>query len=133
MLTWCMSHPWMTFFIVVLAIACIESCVVAIANAVISQIWNKLKKMMWRKENSMDRLKPCQFCGGEARLQFYEGEKDNEDDSTWGNPGWIIYHEAEENPDCPISDYAGIGTWIYETKEDAMEAWNRRTEEGTQK
>lgn len=35
MLTWCMSHPWMTFFIAVLAMVCINSCVVAIANAVI--------------------------------------------------------------------------------------------------
>lgn len=32
---WCMAHPWMTFFIAIFAIACIDNCVVAIANAII--------------------------------------------------------------------------------------------------
>lgn len=35
MLTWCMAHPWMTFFIVIFALAVIDSCIVAIANAII--------------------------------------------------------------------------------------------------
>lgn len=36
MAIWCMAHPWMTFFISIFAIACIDNCVVAIANAIIN-------------------------------------------------------------------------------------------------
>lgn len=35
MLTWCMARPWMTFFIVIFALAVIDSCIVAISNAII--------------------------------------------------------------------------------------------------
>lgn len=34
---WCMAHPWMTFFIAIFAIACIDNCIVAIANEIINR------------------------------------------------------------------------------------------------
>ena len=63
----------------------------------------------------MDKLKPCPFCGGSAKIVLCDDE---------GN-----LHD--ENPQCPIARYevdGGIvgGVYIYDTEEQAAEAWNRR-------
>ena len=47
--------------------------------------------------------------------------------------GFMLHHAHEENPECPISSYecdGGIlgGVYIYDTEEQAAEAWNRRVE-----
>ena len=45
----------------------------------------------------------------------------------------MLHHAHEENPECPIASYecdGGIlgGVHIYDTEEQAAEAWNRRAE-----
>jgi len=54
-----------------------------------------------------DKLKMCPFCGGEAYLTHVEFN----DRDVWYNPQCSV---------CP-------GGWneSYETKEEAIEAWNR--------
>lgn len=53
----------------------------------------------------MDKLKPCPFCGGKALL--------------WGFIGYVVK--------CTL---CGVETIIYETEEEATEAWNRRADNG---
>lgn len=47
--------------------------------------------------------------------------------------GFMLHHAHEENPGCPIASYecdGGIlgGVYIYDTEEQATEAWNKRDE-----
>lgn len=57
-------------------------------------------------------LKPCPFCGGEAEV--FRG-------TTYG------FHYLYE-PRC-IKCECALG--VYETEEQAIEAWNRRADNGT--
>lgn len=46
----------------------------------------------------------------------------------------MLHHAHEDNPECPIASYecdGGIlgGVYIYDTEEQAVEAWNRRVNE----
>lgn len=48
----------------------------------------------------------------------------------------MLHHAYEENPECPIASYecdGGIlgGVHIYDTEEQATEAWNRRADNDT--
>lgn len=61
----------------------------------------------------MSELKPCPFCGGEAEMH-HEGRGDV----------WVV--------SCKVSRCAGyeeFGAWGYETKHNAIEAWNTRHEQ----
>ena len=58
-----------------------------------------------------DELKPCPFCGGEAK--YYH----RDDDSGWSNTDWVSC-----SGDC------GASTCMHETKEQAVSAWNTRTD-----
>ena len=63
-----------------------------------------------------DKLKLCPFCGGKA-MYFYRESKDSH--------GWS--YEVDHGVSCNSIDcYANMGT--YETKEEAISAWNRRVE-----
>ena len=53
----------------------------------------------------MDKLKPCPFCGGEARFVL---------------AGWIV--GWIECPDCKASQFQ------LRTEGEAIEAWNTRTQ-----
>ena len=49
--------------------------------------------------------------------------------------GFMLHHAHEENPECPIASYecdGGIlgGVHIYDTEEQATEAWNRMADHG---
>lgn len=70
----------------------------------------------------MDKLKPCPFCGGEARVTIY----------AISDPVYTVQCQS-----C----FAMIGreqqTWtglrgklFYSTEEEAVEAWNKRYKEG---
>lgn len=83
----------------------------------------------------MDKLRPCPFCGGLAKIVLCddEGNLHNEDYALkpYSGVGFMIRHTHEENPQCPIAIYevdGGIvgGVYIYDTEEQAAEAWNRR-------
>lgn len=85
----------------------------------------------------MDELKPCPFCGGEVSLVLCDGEGNLHDEAYREHPysglGFMLHHAHEENPGCPIASYecdGGIlgGVYIYDTEEQATEAWNKRDE-----
>lgn len=68
-------------------------------------------------------LKKCPFCGGEARITPY----------GYAN-GFIIEHQTRYDksaPLCPIGNDEGEGTGViyYETEQEAIQAWNKRTPE----
>lgn len=55
-------------------------------------------------------MKSCPFCGGEARVQLVDSE------GNWKDDTYATY-EADKRLQ---------GTWIYDTPEEAIKAWNRR-------
>lgn len=83
----------------------------------------------------MDKLKPCPFCGGSAKIVLCDDEGNlHEEDYAlrpYSGVGFMIRHTHEENPQCPIARYevdGGIvgGVYIYDTEEQATESWNKR-------
>ena len=57
-----------------------------------------------------------------------EYEKD-----PWSGLGYMLYHDIQDCPDkqCPIAghEYEGVlGTYIYDTREEATTLWNKRIE-----
>lgn len=54
--------------------------------------------------------------------------------SPWSGLGYRITHSHGENINCPIAEYgvdeAFIGVFIYDTEQEAAEAWNRRADNG---
>ena len=65
----------------------------------------------------MAELKPCPFCGGRPHF------------TDWGRIGrWCVKHTCKggSGNERRISIYAGG----FEKEEEAIEAWNRRAEDG---
>ena len=88
----------------------------------------------------MDKLKPCPFCGGSAKIVLCDDEGNLHDEDyalrPYSGVGFMIRHTHEENPQCPIARYevdGGIvgGVYIYDTEEQAAEAWNRRVNDAS--
>ena len=82
-----------------------------------------------------EALRPCPFCGGTATIVCCDDEGnihgDDYGNDPWSGLGYQIRHSHEENEDCPIARYAEDGAimggvHIYDTREEAIEAWNRR-------
>lgn len=78
------------------------------------------------------KLSPCPFCGGAAKIIVCDDEgnhhaKDYEDD-PWSGLGFMLEHNEEDNPECPIAHekYEQCGRKIYDTRAEAAAAWNRR-------
>lgn len=68
----------------------------------------------------MDKLKPCPFCGGEAKMVI------REDDGGYRA-------EIHCMSSCEIGCYAVSQHWALKkswAEDDAVKAWNRRTEGG---
>lgn len=57
-------------------------------------------------------LKPCPFCGYDAFINRFSGEID----------GYSI--------SCSAIEYCGATQEKFDTEEEAIEAWNRRAEDG---
>lgn len=83
-------------------------------------------------ESDSTKLKPCPFCGGEARLQLTDYEGNFKDESYLEEPysgiGYVIIHNGSMGIDCPVMTDRGdsIGMYIYHSKKAAIEAWNKR-------
>lgn len=83
------------------------------------------------------KLKPCPFCGSKVSLVLCDDEGNLHDEAYREHPysglGFMLHHAHEENPECPIASYECDGgilgrVYIYDTEEQAAEAWNRRVE-----
>lgn len=85
----------------------------------------------------MTELKPCPFCGGKPVIQIrdYEGNLRDEEyeKDPWSGLSYTIGHYHEDNEECPIARYKEdgehLGVYLYDTREDVIEAWNRRVNE----
>lgn len=81
-------------------------------------------------------LKRCPFCGGKATLVCCDDEgnihRGGYENDPFSGLCFRICHSVEENENCPIASYdvdgATMGIYLYDTKEEAIEAWNRRVE-----
>ena len=83
-------------------------------------------------------LKPCPFCGGEVSIVVCDDEGNTHyeleyEENPWSGLGYRLYHdETQAGEDCPIARHeceGELGMWIYDSREEAIEAWNRRTGE----
>lgn len=82
----------------------------------------------------MTELKPCPFCGGKAVIQIRDDEGNMREDEYENDPrsglSYSIGHYHEDNEDCPIASYqidgGQMGVYLYNSKEEAIEEWNRR-------
>lgn len=82
------------------------------------------------------KLKPCPFCGNKIKLVVCDDEgnihyETGYENNPWSGIGYKLCHEIDDDPeqDCPIAGYKGegeMGIYIYDTREDAIEAWNKR-------
>ena len=59
------------------------------------------------------KLKPCPFCGEEAVLDYFDDDE------------WYVYCPNLEG-DCEIRP----STKFYQTKQEAIDVWNRRASDG---
>ena len=80
----------------------------------------------------MSELKPCPFCGGEAEIVIFDDEgnlRDREyEKDPWSGIGYAPFHPDKG---CPIGQREpDEARWIYDTETEAIEAWNRRANDG---
>ena len=86
-----------------------------------------------------DRLKPCPFCGGKAKILIRTTSgtivRSLDEFNVYLNRNssfdFLIVHSEKDEPqecECPIATVYGatIGTYSYDTIEEAIEAWNKR-------
>mgnify|MGYP002521701163 CR=1 FL=1 len=66
-------------------------------------------------------LKPCPFCGGSAKVMHMD-VGDHADGSPW--MVWAVWCDDDLNAEYSHGHYIDN----YETRDEAVEAWNRRAE-----
>lgn len=84
----------------------------------------------------MAKLK-CPFCGGEVSVVVCDDEgnlrNDEYENDHWSGLGYLLYHDkSQAKGDCPIAQHEGegvLGTRIYDTRKEAVQAWNGESEE----
>lgn len=78
-------------------------------------------------------LKQCPFCGGKVELFVSDREGNLHDDeyekNPWSGLAYQFKHEEESNKNCPIAthEYESLGIYLYDSREEAAAAWNKRT------
>jgi len=91
-------------------------------------------------EELTEKLRPCPFCGGEARIQVTDDEGNLKSDSYLESPysgvGYVIVHDISNSTDCcPIATNSAEiqGRYIYTSKQEAIDAWNKRVNDDSDK
>ena len=89
----------------------------------------------------MNELKPCPFCDGSVKIVVMDDEgnihrEDGYEQEPWSGLTYgLIHDDKNSGDDCPIAtffeDDRTIGRFLYDSKEEATEAWNRRADHGT--
>jgi hypothetical protein len=86
-----------------------------------------------------NELKPCPFCGANIKVVCCDDEgnthSDDYENDPWSGLGYQLYHDIDDDPnnECPIARHSGegiMGIFIYDSREEAIEAWNRRAGNG---
>ena len=92
-----------------------------------------------QKENSMDELRPCPFCKKQA---VFIGVHDDEgnyhgrigceyESDPWSGLSYALHHEGwGECILCSDGENEVMGGVLFDTAEEAAEAWNRRADNG---
>lgn len=86
--------------------------------------------------SGINELKAYPFCGGQAQLVVSDDEGNLRDEEyekdPWSGLTFKIQHVHEENEGCPIATYevddATMGIYLYESRNEAILAWNLRKE-----
>lgn len=82
-----------------------------------------------------EELKTCPFCGGNVRILVCDDEGNVHDDDyendPWSGLSYGLAHDRRDMIDsCPIAkfdeDEEILGTYLYDTREEAIESWNKR-------
>ena len=81
-----------------------------------------------------EKLSLCPFCGCEAEIIICDDEGNLHDEEyekdPWSGLRYMIFHNAEKAEDCPVSHIEIENSiWMYDTREEAVEAWNTRVEQ----
>lgn len=66
----------------------------------------------------MEKLKPCPFCGDKAKLEHWDGAK------TYS------FVKCQNTKECGVEGKRFIENTAYASDELAIEAWNRRANDG---
>jgi len=80
----------------------------------------------------------CPFCGGEVRIGVCDDEgnypkPEGYENDPWSGLAFALIHDETDVPEgkqCPIStneeDMRGLGRYLYDSREEAKQAWNTR-------
>lgn len=83
----------------------------------------------------MEELKPCPFCGGKANITISDDEGIDRDEEyasdPWSGLSFKLNHTYDQNKGCPIASYDHVdggmlGVYLYDSKQEAIDAWNSR-------
>ena len=82
----------------------------------------------------MKKFKPCPFCGRLPKTLVSDSEgnirPDEYEQDPWSGLGYQLEHLAVEEDKivCPVATFKDdyLGTQIYDSREEAIEAWNSR-------